>query len=107
MTDLVEFLRARLDEDEHEARDAIEERQRVAPIDGEDFDLKSWPDLGVPAVIIGPERLLAEVEAKRRIIDLGRDFRSDEALGALEEVLGLLALPYVDHPDFQESWRVG
>jgi hypothetical protein len=68
-----------------------------------------------------PARALAEVEAKRRIItlayeatglDLDRDL--DRATDAREKsgvefvgerMLRTIALPYADHPDYDESWR--
>ena len=70
MSDLVEFLRARLDEEEEAARAAIAERVRVSR-DGEEPDWRFayWPDLGAPAVVVGGERVLADVEAKRRIVE--------------------------------------
>lgn len=97
--DLVEFLRARLDEDEERARFVQRER-------GDRHEIESWRlschdeyDL----LCIEPSRALAEVAAKRRIIDEGDD-RYD---GADEHwrVLALLALPYADHPDYDEEWR--
>lgn len=62
-----------------------------------------------------PARVLREVEAKRRIIDLyARTQRgyieqgsSDDFTGEqyLRDVLRLLALPYSDRPGYQEEWR--
>lgn len=65
-----------------------------------------------------PARVLAEVDAKRRIIDrhedaLARrddhDYSSPTAHVQAEEyrdwVLPLLALPYADRPGYQEEWR--
>lgn len=101
---LVEFLRARLDEDEAAA--------------------KAWlpfgnPDDAARAHIArhDPARVLAEVEAKRRIIDLhGAEPHEcvawDGDLGlpcTCYEVdcptLLLLALLYASHPDYDEAWR--
>ena len=55
-------------------------------------------------------RVLAECEAKRRIVEmqwhhLGVD---DYAWGmeeAKRQILAELALPYADHPDYREEWR--
>lgn len=50
-----------------------------------------------------PARLLAEVEAKRRIID--RVEQHARYGGVVLYLLAPLALPYADHPDYDESWR--
>ena len=54
-------------------------------------------------------RVLAECESKRRIIRLcGVDPHDPGALLLrvhTDAVVRLLALPYADHPDFDESWR--
>ncbi|MFB7647108.1 DUF6221 family protein [Streptomyces sp. NPDC056084] len=56
-----------------------------------------------------PARILADVEAKRQILDgiVGADpggayITANFTAG---DVLGLLALPYADHPDYREEWR--
>lgn len=64
---------------------------------------------------------LAECEAKRRILDdlaahLEADYEAMESPIAsagwhaktrtLNGVVRLLALPYADHPDYDEAWRV-
>lgn len=56
-------------------------------------------------------RVLAECEAKRRIVDAAHaDYEDslesgDDTTGLAEEVLRALALPYSDHPDYDEAWR--
>lgn len=98
MSDLVTFLRARLDEDEHAA---TEER-----------DADSWNEYD-DDTYNSPARVLREVEAKRRIVSLYRlSFRKDGQPSpeggyaeAYWDVLRLLAEPYSDHPDFDPSWR--
>jgi hypothetical protein len=73
--DLVAFLRARLDEDEAAAR-AVQPDPRMSPRDPIEFILANQ-DLSLPSteaaekfiVSHTPARVLAEVEAKRRIID--------------------------------------
>jgi hypothetical protein len=53
-----------------------------------------------------PVRVLAECDAKRRIIELQRsDLRDDPEDWEADEVLRLLALPYADHPDYRAEWR--
>lgn len=68
-----------------------------------------------------PEDVLAECEAKRRIVaeyveaahlshrlqDEGSDEKWEWIAreAALERVVRLLALPYADHPDYREEWK--
>ena len=74
-----------------------------------------------------PARVLAECEAKRRIVDAYQDAKhhydeehdvdgapkySDGAVWAFldklevwEQALKLIALPYADHPDYRQEWR--
>lgn len=130
-TTLVEFLRARLAEDERIAREAIEQREqeiargvyRPGHEPGPEPDvLAVWDDwTGGPGIRMGPERLLADVEAKRRLIDLAEEATSldmtvdgDRRVGIRDTdtepyvgdlMLMVLALPYADHPDYDPSWR--
>lgn len=66
-----------------------------------------------------PARVLAEVGAKRRILDdvlptmQADELRiagewgvgSDPVREASDDLLSLLALPYAEHPDYREEWR--
>lgn len=101
--DLIEFLRARLNEDERIARAADDDGMSGVP--------------GEHIVRWDPARVPAEVEAKRRIIDLCEEWIeigeippnatwSDEAAGGVvaRDVLSLLALPYADHADYDLAW---
>ena len=117
---IVEFLLARIAEDEAEARDAIAERARVSGDDPRssdpDMSLQSWPDVGVPAVLVGPERVLAECASKRHMLRMAQRvfFPSplrvkpfwDGQRAYAEAVLEELAAVYADHPDYDTSWRV-
>ncbi len=115
VTNLVEFLRARLDEDELAARDAIPDDDRW-----NSAMVAAWERDPVTATHIArwnPARVLAEVEAKRRIIDYcesaieaggikpGSTW-NDDAAGAEvgEAVLHLMALLYAGHPDYDPAW---
>ena len=74
---------------------------------------------GAHIALHDPARVLAECEAQRAVVRQGRMFirQSDDlpdtdenarqhgAATAYEEVLGYLALPDADHPDYQEKWR--
>lgn len=101
MSDLAEFLLARIAEDEADAR-------------GFDGGYCQW----------GSARVLAECEAKRRIVEWCSE-RNRIWAGTLADdptdptkhipgdyvhkedapVLRLLALPYADHPDYRQEWR--
>lgn len=85
MDELAEFLTARLDEDESAARDVWTTQHN----DPHQLFVRDQPDA----------RALADVEAKRRIV------RECRRAGFLR-VLRLLAMPYADHPDYDERWRV-
>jgi hypothetical protein len=111
-SDLVTWLRSQLDEDERGAREA---------------DAGFWyMDGHSPAVAEHiarwfPTRVLAEVEAKRRILDRYDDCRvrledpdysvveAAEQLREYEDfVLPALALPYADRPGYREGeWARG
>lgn len=107
MDDLIAFLWARLDEDETAIRtwaaccvhiDACDETGGYL----ERFDTR---------------RMLAEVEAKREILDEYRLWAEDDSrdydqsqtaadrTAALEVVVKLLAQPYAEHPDCRPEWR--
>jgi hypothetical protein len=105
MTDLREFLRARVAEDEAVARGVI---------DGTTLDMAEELPIGCWS----ERRVLAECEAKRAIIDLHPRCRPDspdthcvcecEWSGCSEgecQTLRALALPYADHPDYLDEWR--
>jgi hypothetical protein len=81
---LVHFLLARIAEDEVRAGECQQW-------------LECEPGVGCPAHG-DPSRVVAECEAKRRIVGVSR--------AAPWPVLPLLALPYVDHPDYDEAWRL-
>jgi Family of unknown function (DUF6221) len=126
MTDLAEFVLARIDEDEVMARKAGEPvwtaetawRQGqaygvrdqmfymglVRPVFIDSEDSEGWIGGGEAcehAARWDPARVLAECDAKRRIVELYGGW----ADAVEEHVLELLALPYADHPDYQESWK--
>lgn len=121
MTDLVAFVRARLDDDEAAAHDAWpspwllddEEYGIVSPEEDSAVDIAS-------AIVCSsnqqratnrhiarhqPARLLADVEAKRRILAACQHHESPDTFDLIDDVLRLLAVPYADHSDYQEEWR--
>ena len=67
-------------------------------------------------VLMHPRRVLAEVDAKRRILNeydkaLGRrkqypdDLPGAGALLTMVHVVKLLALPYADRPGYRDEWK--
>jgi hypothetical protein len=105
---LAEFLLARIAEDEATARDAPDKDHGY--IDSKPykaflaFDVCNEP---TGEVALGRIRMLAECEAKRRIvIDFQHYQPHDPEYDGLSLYVALLALPYADHEDFREEWRV-
>lgn len=124
MDDLVVWLRVQLDDDERLAQEWLD-----------DTTSSWWWDNADPAsaaerVIVrnSPRQLLAEVDAKRRLmkvhqrrdaavgpgwsgmpdcIGCGYDQREEPATPDINDcpVLRLLALPYADRPGYREEWR--
>ena len=98
---LTDVLLSRIVEDEGDARSL-----------GGELRGASWQD-GAGT----PERVLAECEAKRRIISLHALMEHERTASLLSRVitpsvlvgmgavLRILALPYADHPDYREEWR--
>ena len=54
-------------------------------------------------------RVLADCEAKRRIVETANALLVDtcdlQHSCEAEDILSALALPYADHPDYDEAWR--
>jgi hypothetical protein len=106
---LTEFLLARIAEDEAAAQAA----ERIDFVTFAGVRRRIRPDLYVTTrdrahliIETDPARVLAECDAKRRIV--AADWRADdsgEATLIRQDVLRLLALPYADHPDYDETWR--
>ncbi len=118
--DLLDFLRARLDEDERVARAAItddggqdggfEDAQRLT--DGTVLPRFGLAAADLISAFAVPRRVLREVEAKRRLLEQFR-LRGDSVRrttrpssgGVWDDLLRMLALPYSDHPDCRVEWR--
>lgn len=126
---LIEFLRARLDEDAALAEAASPgpwrlnaESDEVLAVDGitvaEGFALSGRQLRATTGHIArhDPTRVLTEVEAKRGIIDWyatriglaqgddGDDYENVTG-GTLEYVLRGLGIVYTGHPDYRPEWR--
>ena len=110
MDNLVAFLTARLDEDEAAAL-----KDTNAPAEALRFvDADEWSQ---PLIwLANADRVLREVEAKRAIL---ADHATDPEVGCITScktcdaefslypcrTVRLLALPYADHPDYDQSWE--
>lgn len=100
MTALTEFLLARITEDEQAAGEMVENEHL-------------WSNCGEPhnhAIMIfklgwrmDPARVLAECEAKRRIVAEVFPITADYDPLYVQKVL---ARVYADHPDFDPAWAV-
>ncbi|WP_211881408.1 DUF6221 family protein [Pseudarthrobacter albicanus] len=101
--DIVEFLSARIKEDEAAARRLL--------LDRSVSESGQWYE----------RRLLLECEAKKRLIHIVESARQSalasmvsdpdgdgqwipQSIGWMAESLNALALPYYDHPDFEQGW---
>lgn len=114
---ITEFLLARVSEDEAVAREATA-GPWTAYGDGVLLGTSANPEVcrGVKSwnmahlSTFDPARVLAECEAKRRIILLLDTTNSPGIdVGAwtiAKMILHPLAQPYADHPDFDPSWKV-
>jgi hypothetical protein len=120
MSELVDFLRAELDQDEQVASRATyggggsEWTQRGSGVvfsDDRDQVVSQSvrPEAILHVVRMDPARVLAEVDAKRRILDwIVRAVQVTEADGynlGVEDLLRLLALSYADRPGYREESR--
>jgi hypothetical protein len=63
-----------------------------------------WTEVGEHIARHDPARVLREVEAKRRIVDLFGPRHERHDPDAFD-LLMLLALPYSDRPGYQKVWR--
>lgn len=131
MDDLVEFLRARLEEDEIAAKAAawIPGKDWKADVQGpgRERDGVLWDQDGTMVIawfddhldcarlpaLFDPRRVLREVEAKRGAVDMHEDCGSgagycDDGGHGIDGIgcpdLLLLAAVYRDHPDYDPAW---
>ena len=124
-TTLTDFLLARIDEDEAVARGAYRDSVDDDGVCHEDWTDATtavmWGDLpaisGLEADYLSnhiarhdPARVLAECEAKRRIVEALIDMEPveeerKEQVVTLRWACEMLAHPYADHPDYNPDWR--
>lgn len=129
MSDLTEFLQARLAEDEQAAREAADHdsgrwfmgdkwniyraESEVDEVDGTvTHDLIAWGNAKPQSEHIArhdPARTLADIEAKRRIIaEILAECEGamyDPHRGIYGKTLRLLAQPHADHPGYDPGWK--
>lgn len=108
MDDLVTWLRAQLDDDEHKiaAMEREENRVQTAPI----FQGHPPNWLAGVDIFVSSERWRAEVDAKRRLLDWLVDCENKALDGNwwnldVEAAIKLLALPFADRPGYQGDWQ--
>lgn len=126
MPDLTEFLLARITEDESKARHAAHLYGRPPGIPGgATYHELAYPRGHLPVVAYAhasrwePARVLAECEARRKIIELhalsgdscstcgdGHDGYGDLYQRYPCETLRALALPYANRPGWREDWKL-
>lgn len=102
---ITEFLLARIAEDEAVARD-VDDVAWAGLFDG------TWGGVNDHGARHDPARVLAECEAKRRIIAGCVDAIGEEltmpyggASGLGQHTVAHLAVVYADHPDYRDEWR--
>jgi len=94
-SDLTNFLLARIAEDEAGAR-MMRDRE-----DGVAVPISHWRGVRFT------DRMLAECEAKRRIIECAQEALAEHQIGTAKwlRVLHALAVPYADCDDYRDEWR--
>jgi hypothetical protein len=120
VTDLIDFLNARLAEDEAVAQQAKATGGPMSPWWGAEQIKPLMVDADATHVEHhSPERVLREVAAKRRILNdivpamngMDNQIHSEWGVGSMDpadyesvELLKLMAFPYSDHPDYNPEW---
>lgn len=132
--DIVEFLTARLDEDEAAIKTmgiegagrwwvgqrfdgSLDPEGSTVFVDVRRSDGLGYIHLGAPEMFAGPTaihiarhdpaRVLAEVKAKRRMLGAAIEMAKYETSHvAADMITRNLATPYDQHPDYDPAWRV-
>ncbi|WP_163275345.1 DUF6221 family protein [Cellulomonas iranensis] len=126
-TSLTEFLLARIAEDEAIARDVVagpwiharDERSVLDAVAHRATAPGTPQATNLHVHRWGPGRVLAEVAAKRRIVQHALDIQlgadeidwavvddlDDPQVRAMAVALLAIALPYADNPDYRAEWR--
>lgn len=110
--DLADFLLERIAEDEAAVR--AYDREWPSSRGGTIAAAKSDAyivDTEYASLLVDPSRVLAECDAKRRIIEAHGRLKSPAVFDGLGAHVGLamamrfLALSHADHPDYQQEWK--
>lgn len=114
MQQLAEFLLARIAEDEALARSVVEAGDEAVGFSDAAWAVANLPEPACShALRWAPVPVLAECEAKRRIVEEhreqvevgeGPDYVGG-VLDGLESAIRALAAVHADHPDYREEWR--
>jgi len=105
--DIAEFLLGRIADDEALARSVVDEH----PMNDWESYVSSAGFYEMPssrfAIDFNPERVLVECKVKRELIAMHATHFIDSPRHCQpnKRVLQVLALPYTDHSDYDESWR--
>lgn len=125
MTELADFLAARLDEVAEIARRASDGSGRgrwqslegqVQAVDGGDIAVAGFaafddhrpllPEHADHIALHDPETVLAECDARRKVVDEFRRTDSDtDRFAGLFYALQCLALPFAAHAEYRAEWR--
>lgn len=118
--DLLQFLHGRLDDD---TRAATAAKPGTWHTDGNSVyathptdEVVDYTESAEHIARWNPARVLVEVDVKRRLLAIHRRYIDEPGqaclgcAGGIEweacPVVPLIALPYADHPDYLEEWRV-
>jgi hypothetical protein len=109
VNELADFLLARIDEESSLAYSADQDAQTLGPIT-DDLSAEPGDHRILHMFRWSPARVLADCEAKRRIVEdylaqLNSHRSGWDARTPRDLPLRALALPYSDHPDYQDEWR--
>lgn len=127
MNELVEFLRARMDEEQGRV-DTIPDWSCTLSARGSNWGSRGDCPLCGKGMLDGPKSwtaddywkhvedahrrtyVLADVASKRRIVDTYLQYHAHVAdfgsVNTLVFVMRVLALPYAAHPDYRQEWAV-
>jgi hypothetical protein len=103
---LSEFLLARIAEDEASAT-SLRSWAEPSFVELAEADVDGYTVTDGSGLIVGTGRVLAECEAKRRIVAEHEGEPSCETCYLVDApcpTLRLLALPYAGHEDYREGW---